>query len=117
APGPRGYPLLTRRTTLPEPTDDGARLASTATLLLARASLREPVRLLGVGVTQLISADTGQLALFAAPRDARRDRLNRALDAIADRVGSGAIARGDARHAARAGLSLQRKRGADPDGG
>ncbi len=76
--------------------------------------LREPVRLLGVGATGLISADTGQLALFAAPRDARRERLNRALDAIADRFGSGAIVRGDARPAARAGLSHQHKRGADP---
>ncbi len=113
APGPRGYPLLTRRTTLPEPTDDGALLARAATGLLARAALREPVRLLGVGVTQLISADTGQLALFAT-RDARRERLNRALDAIADRFGSGAIVRGDARPAERAGLSLQYKRGADP---
>ena len=70
------------------------------------------MRLLGVGVTQLISADTGQLALFAAPLDTRRERLNRALDAIADRFGSGAIVRGEAGHAARAGLSLQRKRGA-----
>jgi DNA polymerase-4 len=115
APGPRGYPLLTRRTTLREPTDDGALLARSATDLLARAALREPVRLLGVGVTQLISADTGQLALFAAPLDTRRERLNRALDAIAERFGSGAIVRGEARHAARAGLSLQHKRGADPD--
>ena len=114
APGPRGYPLLTRRTTLAEPSDDGALLARAATGLLARAALREPVRLLGVGVTGLVSSDTGQLALFPK-RDARRERLNRALDAITDRFGTGAIARGDARPAARAGLSLQRKRGADPD--
>jgi DNA polymerase-4 len=114
APGPRGYPLLTRRATLREPSDDGALFARTATALLARAALREPVRLLGIGVTQLISADTGQLALFPAPIDARRERLNRALDAIADRFGSGAIVRGEARHAARAGLSLQHKRGIDP---
>jgi DNA polymerase-4 len=114
APGPRGYPVLTRRTTLREPSDDGEVLARTAADLLARAALGEPVRLLGVGVTQLISADTGQLALFAAPLDARRDRLNRALDAIADRFGIDAIVRGDARHATRAGLSLQRKRGVDP---
>jgi DNA polymerase-4 len=113
APGPRGYPLLTRRSTLAEPTDDGARLARAASALLARAALEEPVRLLGVGATQLVSADTGQLALFPAPAT-RRDRLNRALDAIADRFGAGAVVRGDASPAARAGLSLQRKRGADP---
>jgi len=117
APGPRGYPLLTRRETLAEPSDDGAVLSRTATRLLSRAALREPVRLLGVGATNLVSADTGQLALFAAPQSARRARLNRALDAIADRFGSGAVVRGDARPAARAGLSLQNKRGADPEEG
>jgi DNA polymerase-4 len=111
AAGPRGYPVLTRRTTLREPTDDGALLARSASDLLARAGLCEPVRLLGVGATQLISADTGQLALFPIG-GARRERLNRALDAIAERFGSGAIVRGEASHAARAGLSLQRKRGA-----
>jgi DNA polymerase-4 len=97
ASGPRGYPLLTRRATLGEPSDDGAVLSRTATRLLSRAALSEPVRLLGVGATNLVSADTGQLALFAAPRDERRARLNQALDAIADRFGTGAIVRGDAR--------------------
>jgi DNA polymerase IV len=106
--------VLTRRIALREPTDDGALLARSATDLLARAALREPVRLLGVGVTQLISADTGQLALFPT-LGVRRERLNRALDAIADRFGSGAIVRGEAGHAARAGLSLQHKRGANPE--
>jgi hypothetical protein len=62
-----------------------------------------------------VSADTGQLALFPT-RAARSDRLNRALDAIADRFGAGAVVRGDARPAARAGLSLQHKRGTrEPD--
>ncbi|MEM7409244.1 MAG: DNA polymerase IV [Myxococcota bacterium] len=112
--GPRGYPLLTRRATLAEPSDDGACLSETATRLLSRAALEEPVRLLGVGATNLVSADTGQLALFASPRKEQRDRLNRALDAIQDRFGSGAVVRGDARHASRAGLSHQQKRGADP---
>ncbi len=117
APGPRGYPLLTRRATFPQPCDDGAALSRAAFDLLTRAALTEPVRLLGVGVTNLVSADTGQLALFPAPREVRRERLNRALDAIADRFGSGAVVRGDARPAARAGLSLQHKRGEEPDAG
>lgn len=115
APGPRGYPLLTRRATLAEPTDDGARIAATGRGLLDRAALREPVRLLGVGVTNLVPAEVGQLSLFAAPGDARRERLNRALDALADRFGAGAVVRGDARPAERAGLSLQHKRGAHPE--
>ena len=112
AAGPRGYPLLTRRQTLAEPSDDGGELSRAASALLTRAALSEPVRLLGVGATNLVSADTGQLALFPS-RDPRRERLNRALDQLADRFGSGAVVRGDARPAARAGLSHQHKRGAD----
>ena len=111
AAGPRGYPLLTRRATLADPSDDGATISRVATQLLSRAALTEPVRLIGVGATNLVSADTGQLALFAAPRDERRARLNRALDTIADRFGNSAVVRGDARPAARSGLSLQQKRG------
>ncbi|MBW1688078.1 MAG: DNA polymerase IV [Deltaproteobacteria bacterium] len=96
AAGPRGYPLLSRRATLREPTDDGGVISRTAAELLTRASLREPVRLLGVGVTNLVAEGSGQLELFAAsePRE-RRARLNRALDEIEARFGSAAVKRGE----------------------
>ena len=117
ATGPRGYPLLSRRVTLPEPTDDGETIASAARGLLTRAALDEPLRLLGVGATGLEGGATRQLGLFPAPEDARRGRLNRALDEIAERFGSDALVRGEARHAERAGLSMQHKRGdVDSDG-
>ena len=98
--------------TLREPTDDGDVISRTASELLTRAKLQEPVRLLGVGVTNLVSEGSGQLALFAAsePRD-RRTRLNRALDEIEARFGSAAVTRGSPDAAERAGLSLQIKRG------
>jgi DNA polymerase-4 len=112
APGPRGYPLITRRTTLPEPTDDGEQIARSAAELLARSGLDEPVRLLGVGVANLEPAGAGQLGLFARPGcQQARARLNRALDEIAARFGTGAVVRGSPDAAARAGLSLQIKRG------
>jgi DNA polymerase-4 len=111
ATGPRGYPLLTRRLTLSEATDDGDTIARAGCSLLARAALEEPVRLLGVGATNLVSASRGQLGLFPPPaQEERRDRLNRALDAISDRFGSQALVRGDPSGAERAGLSLQIKR-------
>jgi DNA polymerase-4 len=94
APGPRGFALLTRRATLPEATDDGAEIASAARALLARAGPPEPVRLLGVGVTGLVARDSGQLGLFPSPGRPRRERLNRALDALADRFGPEAVHRG-----------------------
>jgi DNA polymerase-4 len=126
APGPRGHPLLTRRTTLAEPTDDGALIARQACRLLARAALAEPVRLVGVGVTNVVAAQDPQLGLFtggapalegaiASEEPARRRRLNRALDEIAERFGSRALVRAGEAAAERAGLSLQIKRGEDPE--
>jgi DNA polymerase-4 len=113
--GPRGFPQLTRRLTLGEPTDDGKVLFETSCTLLRRAALSEPVRLVGVGATGLVSASAGQLDLFeAAPPKRRARQLNRALDEIRDRFGDAAIARGGQPAAERAGLSLQRKRGEEP---
>jgi DNA polymerase-4 len=110
--GPRGYPILTRRETFATATDDGAAIAEVASRLLARAGLREPVRLLGVGATGLVPAADAQLSLFGPPDTlVRRDRLNRALDALRERFGPGAVVRGTLRDVDRAGLSLQRKRG------
>jgi len=109
--GPRGFPLLTRRTTLAEATDDGGALARAARGLLARERRLPPVRLLGVGATNLLPAEEGQLPLFEAPAAARSTRLNRALDELSERFGSRAVVRGAAAAPVRAGLSLQRKRG------
>ena len=112
APGARGYPLLTRRTTLDQPTDDGEVIATEARRLLAGEKLGQPVRLLGVGVTNLDSAAAIQLALFGPDRAReRRSQLNRALDEIADRFGARAVTRGGSAEVSRAGLSSQIKRG------
>ena len=114
--GPRGFPILTRRATLPAATDDGGEIAETARRLLTRAGLSEPVRLLGVGCLNLVPAADSQLALFGAEQSSpRRDRLNRALDALRDRFGPGTVARATVRDVDRAGLSLQRKRGASDE--
>ncbi len=117
--GPRGYPIVTRRATLAEPSDDGAVLAREARRLLARTP-SVAVRLLGVGASGLVPADAGegpgaQLGLFApAPEQQRAARLNQALDAIVSRFGARAVVRGGQEEAVRAGLSLQAKRGEAP---
>jgi DNA polymerase-4 len=104
--------VLTRHATLPAASDDGAVIAEAARGLLARAGPSEPVRLLGVGATGLVPAADPQLSLFGPPDSSlRRDRLNRALDALRERFGPGAVTRATARDVDRAGLSLQRKRG------
>jgi DNA polymerase IV len=112
APGPRGFALLTRRETLARGTDDGEAIACVARALLARTKLLEAVRLLGVGVTNLTSASCGQLGLFSpVEHEARRMRLNQAVDALAARFGPGTVTRAGATGVARAGLSHQIKRG------
>jgi DNA polymerase IV len=96
------YPIVTRSQSLEAATDDGGEVASVARALLERVRERERVRLAGVQVHNLTRderAAAAQLALFgAAPaREGRRDRLNRALDKVAERFGEEAVTRGLAR--------------------
>jgi len=115
APGPRGFPLLTRRETLVHPTDDGGAIARVARALLERTELSEAVRLLGVGVTHLASRSRQQLELFpSADRDEQAMRINRAVDALAARFGPGTVTRAGVGEVARTGLTHQIKRG-EPD--
>ncbi len=96
APGPRGHPLRTRRITLREPTDEAAVIVSAARALLLEAPPEEPVRLLGVGVTGLAPAGSGQLPLFGGgAQQERRRRLERALDEIRERFGPEAVVAGE----------------------
>jgi DNA polymerase-4 len=107
----RLYPILTRRATLGEATDDGALLGREARRLLERMPL-DPIRLVGVGATNLIDVDASQPSLFEPARERRRSvRLNRALDEIVERFGTRAVVRAGQEEGSRAGLSLQRKRG------
>ena len=111
APGPRGYPILTRRATFAEPTDDGVVLGCEARRLLDRMP-PDPIRLVGVGAANLVDVAASQLGLFEPARERQRSvRLNRALDEIVARFGSRAVVRAGQEEATRAGLSLQRKRG------
>jgi DNA polymerase IV len=85
------FTLLTRRTTLAEPSDDGQILYRTATELLDRLDLGKRVRLTGVSAQELDgAAGRAQLALFSAA-PTRSDRLNAALDRITDKFGSTAV--------------------------
>jgi len=114
APGPRGYPQLTRQLTLPEASDDGRTFAQAGFDLLARAELEEPVRLLGVGATNLEGNEDEQLGLFApAAEVVRQQRLNKALDELSRRFGTKAVARGPVVDPDRAALSHTAKRGED----
>jgi DNA polymerase-4 len=82
------YPLLTRSKTLRTPTDDGRTIREVALELWDAAGIKEPVRLLGVSVSQL-NRETSQLELFTSGQP--KGELGRALDAIRERFGRDAI--------------------------
>lgn len=83
------FTLLTRRTTLPTPTDDGQLLYRTALTLLEREGIPQPVRLTGVAAHELTGGEA-QLGLFPSG-PSRNDRLNAALDRIAHKFGTAAV--------------------------
>jgi DNA polymerase-4 len=95
------FSVITRRTTLSASTDDGQALYHAAVELLERAHQSRPVRLTGVSVQSLDAQAPQQLPLFSAS-PARSNKLNAALDRIAERFGSNAITTADLSHSSAA---------------
>ncbi|BDG03676.1 DNA polymerase IV [Anaeromyxobacter oryzae] len=96
------FELVTRRVTLPQPTDDDRAIYEAARAQLERIDLARPVRLTGISVSDFAGGEErGQLGLFAAdvvprpPEETRRRKLNAALDALADRFGENTVTRAD----------------------
>ncbi len=94
------FEQLTRRSTLPRPTDDAREIYRSIREDLARAGLDRPVRLTGVTVSGFAAgeAEPDQMGLFGedpagrqGDDQARRAALNAAIDALADRFGEGAV--------------------------
>ncbi len=91
--GPGKFRLLTRRTTLDEPTNDGKAISDAALALWETHRPRIPIRLLGVAAAGITRAGAAQLGLFGDGRG-RRAALNVALDRLVARYGETTIARG-----------------------
>ena len=83
------FSTLTRRHTA-EPTQDGLVIYREARALLDGIPLDQPVRLIGLSVSELGRAGEGQLPLLG-PDPARRERLARAVDRLTDRFGEGSV--------------------------
>jgi len=88
------FELRTRRITLASPTQLADQLWRTARHLLAREADGTPYRLIGVGTEGLVeagAADPGDL--FDGPRGTPA-RVERVIDALRERIGPDAIAKG-----------------------
>lgn len=73
-----------------DPTQDGLAIYRRALALLERERVVEPVRLIGVSASALGGETAGQLSLLD-PATVRRERLARAVDALAARFGEAAV--------------------------
>jgi len=96
------FTQITRSKTLEEPVASTQGIYGVATALLEAVSLKKAVRLVGVGVSNF-GAPRERLTLLSllngghAPgfeRERRRLKLDRTLDALRERFGEGAVARG-----------------------
>ncbi len=87
-----------RSRTLGKPVQSAERIYQTALELLQTFALTLPVRLIGVGASGLRPAETAvQAELFPddqMKRDSKWEKVDRAMDAVADRFGDSAIKRG-----------------------
>jgi DNA polymerase-4 len=90
----RDFTTVTRSQTLATPTDSERQVAGVARdLFRAAYARRVSVRLLGVGLSNLVAA-APQLDLFAAPRELAWERLIGPLDGLRDRFGFGSVRTG-----------------------
>ena len=93
------FPMVTRSSSLEHPTDDGAEISALAIKLTSKVKEKDLIRLAGVQVHNLERVNLRQLGLFdrAPGSDAKREKLNRALDNLAHRFGDEAVTRGMAK--------------------
>jgi len=92
----RGFETHTRQCGLDPPSDDARTLFAAAWSLYEHGRLpQRPVRLIGLGISDLGPPSPLQADLFTSPEESNRDRrLNETLDRIHDRFGPGALRRG-----------------------
>jgi len=93
------FTTLTRSDTSGAATDVTAELHDRAKAILdawARKDFR-PLRLLGFTASQLVHPSGGQMELFEDPDRVKHRRLDKTLDAIAERFGSAAVRRASGR--------------------
>ena len=95
----KGFETITRQRPFASPACDDFSLRTAAEGLFEAETIDQPVRLVGFGVSRLQAEPRQQLDLFAdaaGPADSKRERLNRTVDSLRDRLGDATIGRASA---------------------
>ena len=87
------FSTITRQQALPQPTSTDRELVRAATDLFAREQVRDPVRLVGFGVSGLDESGEAPRWLFQELEPVRDRQLDAAVDRVRARFGRGAIRR------------------------
>jgi Nucleotidyltransferase/DNA polymerase involved in DNA repair len=91
------FALITKRTSLTDPTQMADRIYRTARGLFDQVGDKGPYRLLGAGISDLSPADSADLSGdLLDPQAVKRAQAERATDAIRERFGHDAILKGRA---------------------
>lgn len=85
------FKTLTRQTSLQIPTDSEETLYRVGVMLYNKVKITKPIRLLGLSVSGLISADE-QMSLFEEP--AHHEGLTKAVDLLEKKFGEGIVMKG-----------------------
>jgi DNA polymerase-4 len=91
------FSQTSRQTTLDTPIQSADTIYRHATALLEKQTIVQKVRLIGAGVTELVSLTGGvQMELFdgAARRDTRWEQVDRSVSAISEKFGKNMVKRG-----------------------
>ena len=89
------FKTLTRRITLPDATQSADRIYRTARSLFDHTGNRGPFRLIGVGISQIVSeAEADRAPDLLDPDSGKRIQVEKATDAIRKKFGSEAILKG-----------------------
>jgi len=89
------FKTLTRRITLPDATQSADRIYRTARSLFDQTGNRGPFRLIGVGISQIVSeAEADRAPDLLDPDSGKRIKVEKATDAIRKKFGSEAILKG-----------------------
>lgn len=85
------FKVYSHQKKLLNPTDSTKKIVETVELLFQEVWKKEPIRLLGVSLTQLVDEGTHQISFFDSAQQEKERALDKTLDAIKNKYGESSV--------------------------